>query len=87
MGRLEQLGGLPGRGELGLGFEADGLEKLRVKERHSRLGHSTNKGLGMDSVGKLGAVRFPNGPRSGGEKRRTGQLELAKALEGGMRLK
>lgn len=35
----------------------------------------------MDSGGKAGAVRFPNGPRNAREQR-SGRLELAEALEG-----
>lgn len=55
--------------------------ELRLEGRCPKLEHSTNKGLGLDSGGKAGAVRFPNGPRSAREQR-SGRLELAEALEG-----
>lgn len=64
-----------------LGFEAKVLGELRLEGRCSKLEHSTNKGLGLDSGGKVGAVRFPTRPRSIGEKK-SGQQELAEALEG-----
>lgn len=64
-GRLEQLGKAAWRGGLVLGFEAKGLEKQRVYEKCSRLGHGSHRGLGLGVVGKDGSPGKRRGQRGG----------------------